>query len=397
MEQQKSMADAEIIIAVFGGGGAVGSCLIGLLQKWGNVSKIFCIDSNEKRTKNFIKNWDKVTFLKTDSNGYEKIVNSLWGCNLVVNAASSALNRWIMKIAWEIGAHYLDFASLQNDVAEQKSFNDRYRKKGISAWINWGIGPGLTNTIAAKLIRGLRDCVIKIWVAEQTDCDQLIFLWNPSLIVDEITSEMPAFSKNPHHVGQKRQPFSCPEFCFFPEPIGKIVCYNMNENEGLTLSDLENVKEIQVKSGGSDIEKLIALSAKIKKHQERKSMQKFLNSLPQTPNPQEINELMKKGFLRQGRIALVVEIEGIEPKTEEKILRHATWLSLALSDVPRGTTHISFNTAAVAFCAILQMLKMSQHGKLKPGVFAPEYLPTQAQDAILACVSQKTNPVHFEM
>jgi hypothetical protein len=42
------------------------------------------------------------------------------------------------------------------------------------------------------------------------------------------------------------------------------------------------------------------------------------------------------------------------------------------------------------------MFKMAKEEKLKPGVFAPEYLSTECQDAILACVSEKTNPVHFE-
>jgi saccharopine dehydrogenase-like NADP-dependent oxidoreductase len=389
----------DISVAVFGAGGAVGSIVTGLLQQSENVSRIFCVDNEIQRLQQSIASWGKIALIVTNGNNYDKLILALEKCFLIVNAANSKLNRWLMKIAWEIGANYLDFASFQNDVAEQKSFSDRFRKKGIAAWINWGVGPGLTNIIAATLIDGLKNCEIKIRVAEATKLaekdgtEPLIFLWNPELVIDEITSEIYAFSKDPNHARIKRKPFSGPEFYIFPPPIGKIVCYDMNENEVLTLQDEESVKGVEVKSGGPDIERLRQLSPKIHKYQKRNQLQKFLEKL-KTPSPKEIKKLLDDGILLDGRIAIAVEVEGENPETGKKIFRRATWTGLSLLQVPQGTTHINFNTAVIAFCAIQLMTELQN---LKPGVWAPEQLAPQHREAILQCAQAKTNPVLFQV
>jgi len=388
-EEELSSGKKGLKIAIFGGG-AVGSILIGLLQKIDAVSLIFCIDDNPGRAKKFIKDWTKVILIeidKTDENLYQKLVNALQGCFLVINAASSEINDMTMNVSLEIGAYYFDFASLRNDVPEQKSWHESFIKREIVGWINMGVGPGLTNLIAAKLIEGLTDCVIRIWTAEETDSKKLKVLWRRELLVDEMTSEIPCN-------GFSYEPFSSPEDYTFPPPIGKRQCVNINQNERLTLGRNPNVKEVYGKSGGSDIKKLKSLYPRALKSQKKKRIGKFINSLPQTPTPKEIESDIKRGILRNGWIAIAIEVDGLDPKTEKRKFRKATWMGFSLREVPCGTTHISYNTAIVAFCAILELINTE---KLEPGVWAPDQFPKDTREKILSCVEEKTHHIKYKM
>lgn len=385
-EEELSSGKKGLKIAIFGGG-AVGSILIEMLQKLDTISLIFCMDNNAKRAKCFIKTWTKVILIETDDNSYEKLIHALQGCFIVVNAASSEINDFVMQVALEIEAHYFDFASLRNDVSEQKNWHKSFVKKGIAGWINMGVGPGLTNLIAAKLIEELTDCIVRVWTAEHTDSEELEVLWKRELLVDEMTSKIPCN-------GFSYEPFSCPESYTFPAPIGKQTCVNMNQNERLTLLQNPDVRELYGKSGGSDIEKLRTLYPRATKSQKKKRLRKFINTLPQTPTPKQIDDKLKKGTLRNGWIAIAIEVDGLNVDTDGRESRKATWIGLSLREVPRGTTHINFNTSIVAFCAILEMINAE---KLEPGVWAPDQLPKETREKILSCVEQKTHPIKYKI
>jgi saccharopine dehydrogenase-like NADP-dependent oxidoreductase len=176
---------------------------------------------------------------------------------------------------------------------------------------------------------------------------------------------------------------------------------------------MPEVKEIFMRSGGSDIdslkelydknkEKLMKLrnrrpkKIKDKKHRPGKIVKpkkKPSYILPPTPTPRKIQELIKKGVLRKGEILVDVEVNGRNPETEEQVLKKASWSGLSLSKVPIGTTHISYNTALIAFCAIEQMIAAKS---LKPGVYAPEEISEEDREVIIRFIEEKTNPVHFE-
>jgi saccharopine dehydrogenase-like NADP-dependent oxidoreductase len=377
----------DLKIAIFGGG-AVGSILISFLHKLEAVSLIYCLDSNAKRAKEFIRDWAKLFLIEIKDNSQEKLIRMLEGCFLVINAATSEINDSVMGIALKTGAHYIDFASLSNDVPEQKSWHESFIRKGITGWINIGVGPGLTNLLAAKLIEGLNDCIVRIWTAEETDSKELTVLWKRELLVDEMLSEIPLVN------GFTREPFSAPEAYTFPPPIGKTFCVNINQNERLTLGLNPAVREVYGKSGGADIEKLKSLYPKVIKKQKRKGLTKFIKTLPQTPTPKELQEKMNKGIIRNGWISVAVEVDGLDPNTKEREFRKATWMGLSLKEVPRGTTHINFNTAVVAFCAAFQLINT---GTLPNGVWAPDQFPKEIRENILSCVGEKTHQIKYKI
>src|SRR4030042_3553333 len=390
----------DLKIAVFGAGGAVGSILASFLQQIEDVSQIICLDCNLERMFSFLKNRKKIIHVLTAEGTNEKLIRRLKDCFLIINAASSLLNKRIMKIALELGSNYLDFASFDNDnQAEQKSFHKRFKEKKIAGWINWGTGPGLTNLLVAKLIDGLTDCVVRIRVAEDTKLakqangqEPLIFLWNPQLLIDEITSPVYPFSKDPRRARIIREPFSGPEFCVFPYPIGKITCRHMNEKETITLKNMPDIPEADVKTGGDDLERLFKILPKIKKRIKKGQIKEYLKNI-KTPSPNEIKKMIQKGIILDGRVAILVEVDGQNPETEERIFKKATWMGLGLREVSHGTTHMNFNTALVALCAIRQIINSSGPA---PGVWAPEEISKTDREAILDCIQKKSNPVHFQ-
>jgi saccharopine dehydrogenase-like NADP-dependent oxidoreductase len=304
-----------------------------------------------------------------------------------------------MNAALAVGANYFDFASFDNKEAEQKTFHARFKKRNVAAWINCGIGPGLTNDLAVKLMKGLEECRIMIRVAEHTKLkkdengnEPLIFLWKPDLVVDEMTSPVYVTSKDPHRANIVREPFSGSEDCKFPYHIGTIKCRFMNENEDITLKYLPNFYEIDVKTGGDDVERLFNYLPKIKKKIAKGQIKKYLKEL-KTSSPDEIKRMLDDGTILNGHVAIIIEVKGKDAMTKKIIVQRATWMGLGIREVPRGTTHISYNTALIASFAIQKMIKSS---RLKPGIWAPEEIPETDREAILKQVDEKTNPVLYE-
>ncbi|MFH0852341.1 MAG: saccharopine dehydrogenase NADP-binding domain-containing protein [bacterium] len=376
-------------ITIFGLG-TTGTIVLFLLQKMGIFSQVICIDVNMKKAQNEISDWadwTKVLLIKASFPFDEKLTRRLQGSFVIINAASSTLNIPIMKLAWQIGAHYLDLSSLNNFVAEQLSFSERFIKNGLIALINAGLGPGLTNLMADALIRGLINCIVKIYVAETTDCDEDIFLWSIPLALDEGLSEVPHFGKAKAKE-KTRRPFSQQEFVNFPEPIGRIECGLVNENEGITMKDLPNIREIETKAGGSDIERLKSLLRTLLKRNTKNDtenrVKKLLSILPPPPPSKEVIGLIKQAALRESRVGIVVTVKGLNPATEKTEWRKIQWISPGLIDLQSifpGAIPLRWCTA---FMAVLFIERLLDSKLIQPGVWPPEKLPQEDQDIILA-------------
>jgi len=383
-------------IVVFGLG-TTGTIILFLLQKMGVFSQIICVDVNIKKVQDEISDWadwTKILLIKTSFPFDEKLVRKLQGPFAIINAASSTLNIPLMKLAWQINAHYLDLSSLNNFVAEQLSFSERFIKSGLIALINAGLGPGRTNLMAASLIRGLTDCIVRIYVAETTDCDEDIFLWSIPLALDEGLSEVPHFGKAKAKE-KTREPFSQQETIVFPEPIGKIACGIINENEGITMQDIANIRELETKAGGSDVERMKALLKTLLKRDNRNDIEnrikKLLSILPPPPMAKEVIDLIKEGSLRESRVGIVVTAKGLNPTTDKTEWRKNQWISpdlMNLQNIFPGAIPLRWCTA---FMAMLFIDRLFHSRLIRPGVWPPEKLPEEDQDIILARTENMLN------
>lgn len=386
-------------ITVFGIGGA-GSVFVMLLQKMGIFSEIICVDSNLQRAKQFIRHWENVKLISTKG---EKpwsrlaLLKKLEGSVAVINTATSEANADLMKTARLIKANYLDGASKGNQTAEQEAFHKGFEKDGRRALFNAAIAPGLTNLMAAELMEGLEQCEIRIFVAEHTETKKLIFLWSPALAIDEGLSPVYFFGNNkPTHYAP-RKPFSSPEKIRFPNPLGEVICYLVNENEGLTLQNLKNVKSVETKCGGADIERLISLVKKTQKRICQERLKKLLTLLPPTPTPKQVTEMLKSETIKDGQVGIIVEARGINPTTEELEERRATWKGVSLLEIQKlapGATHISYLTALLMFLFFKRMMLSKQ---IKPGVWPPEKIKKQDRILIFKELEEMKMPVHFQM
>jgi len=389
-----------IKIVVFGGAGSTGSTLIQMAQNAESISEIVCADRDLSKTDVFTEwaDWSKVSLWPIDFNIInEKQINALRGTSLVVNAATfvNRANIKIMKIAQRIGANYVGLGSENDEFPpEELSFHENFKKQHCIGMFNWGVGPGLTNLMARHLTEGLENCLIRIFVCEQTDTKEKdLFLWNIRSALNEATSPVPRFFERGNGNLELKQAFSEPEPYIFPG-IGRVTCYLANENEGVTLSTLRNVWRVQTKVGGSDVERLLLCIKSLKRILKLlpsnsppsladKKIKEFLSTLRQIPSPTEIIKLIAKGRLKESTVALAVEVRGQNPDTEEEIFRRANWVTPGLKKVQEkfpGKTPLQVATAFMAFRAIDRMYYSKS---ILPGVWPPEKLSKEDRDIIL--------------
>ncbi len=305
-----------------------------------------------------------------------------------------------MDLAFDLGADYGDLASFDNSAAEQLMFVPRFLKRNLKGLINFGIGPGLTNLMAAKLIRGLNECIVRIFVAEQTDCDNDISLWSPQLALDEAISPVPLFGNGYAGIKSNRKPFSISELYRFPEPIGQLLCYLLNENEGLTLQGLPNIRSVETKIGGSDIERLKKIADTYREKSKKKKGESFLKKISAffqpPPVPKQVIEMIKKGRLKESKIAVAIEVVGQEPKTYKKITRKAFWQSPDLAETQKeypGRTPVAVWTGKIAALAVERLIASKE---IKPGVWPPESLGKKDREYFFEELARLGAPVLFE-
>jgi saccharopine dehydrogenase-like NADP-dependent oxidoreductase len=91
---------------------------------------------------------------------FEEIVK---GHELLVNAATPRLNKFLMDICLKHGLNYIDLAS--DDLRQQLSQHTRWRRKGLKALICFGEDPGLSN-IYVKLAAGRLKNIVAVKVRD---------------------------------------------------------------------------------------------------------------------------------------------------------------------------------------------------------------------------------------
>ena len=85
---------------------------------------------------------------KLDCSHQKAAIEAFTGYDVVVNCAFTPGGYLATtKAALEAGANYLDLTSL-GEQPEQLKLSDEFEKKGITAILNMGTGPGLTNIMA---------------------------------------------------------------------------------------------------------------------------------------------------------------------------------------------------------------------------------------------------------
>ena len=357
------------------GAGATGSLIARLLVRQGH--QVTCGDRDPDRARRFLGRKSGIPIQKVNARNLRSIVKAARNSHLIVNASPAVFNRTVLRAALRVCAHSLDTASHLSSTpfkAEQLAFETRFRAKRRAAVINAGVAPGLTNLLVARsadILNGVDSVHIRLF--ESTDSDEAVSQWSHDAAFDEAVSRPRIYRQGRFHFGKR---FGERELFRFPPPIGRVGVVLAAQDEVATLPRVLKLRELDVKIGGSDFERLRRWYRQGKL---RRSHGPAANRFPQTPTPRQVARLVAHGVLYRARFAAAVVARG------QKNGRHAVirWDASfpTLREMRRREVHASPIAWATAHLAALFVKHFPRNA---PGIHPPEALPAATRQAILA-------------
>lgn len=357
------------------GVGATGSLIARLLVRQGH--QVTCGDRDPERARRFLGKKSQVPIRPVNARNLWSIAKAARGSHLIVNAGPAVLNKIVLRAALRLRAHYLDMASHQTDTpfqAEQLRFNKQFLAKNRTAVINAGVAPGLTNLLAARSA-DLLDAIeaVHIRLYESTGSHEPVSQWSSDAAFDEAVSRPPVYRQGRFRFGKR---FGEREVFRFPPPIGPVGVMLAAQDEVVTLPRELGMREIDVKIGGNDFERLRRLYRQGKL---RKSHGPGAKRFPQTPTPRQMARLLARGALYHASFAAAVVARGRKGERHAMIRWDAGFPTL------RQIRRREVYTSPIAWAtAHLAALFVKHFPRELPGVHPPEALPAKTRQAILS-------------
>jgi hypothetical protein len=360
------------------GAGATGSLLAQLLERQGHT--VWCGDRDPERGRRFLGKRSTIAVTKVNARNLHGIVRAARGCNLIVNASASVFNQIVMRAALRLRSHYVDLSShlTRNPFkAEQFAFTKQFEGKNRTALINAGAAPGLTNLLAKRATEMLDEVEsVQIRLYESAESDDPISQWSPEVTFDEAISSPRVYRDGKFRM-EKR--FAELEKFRFPDPIGNANVVLAAQDEVATIPYLIPLKNMDVKIGGNEFDRLRRW---YKQGKLSKSRGIVRQRFPQTSSPRMIARLIRQGILQNARFAAAVLVRGMKRgrQDDEYLMVRTDCNFPTLYQIRQQglyTTPVAYATAHVAALFI----------KFFPrditGVFAPEALPLETRRAII--------------
>ncbi|HUI74478.1 MAG TPA: saccharopine dehydrogenase NADP-binding domain-containing protein [Candidatus Acidoferrum sp.] len=361
------------------GAGATGSLLAQLLDRQGHT--VWCGDRDPERARRFLGKRSPIPITKVNARNLRGIVRAAKGSQLIVNASASVFNEIVLRAALRLRAHYLDLSSqlTKNPFKpEQLRYAKRFEEKKRAAVIDAGAAPGLTNLLvkrAADLLDRVEAVHIRLY--ECSESEDPISQWSPEVSFDEAVSR-PRIYRNGKFQLAKR--FSEVEKFRFMEPIGTVNVVLAAQDEVATLPRFIPMRELEVKIGGNEIDRLRRWHRQGKLS---KSRGMAMHRFPATFSPRKIAKLIRSGILQNARFAAAVLVRGVKHgrKSDQSLQVRSDVLFPSLYQIRqqgRFATPVAYATAHVA------ALFVKHFPRDLAGVHPPEALPLEARRAILA-------------
>ncbi len=361
------------------GAGATGSLLAQLLERQGHM--VWCGDRDPERARRFLGKKSTIAVTEVNARNLRGIVRAAKGCQLIVNASASVFNEIVLRAALRLRAHYMDLSShlTRNPFkAEQFQYAKKFEEKNRVALINTGAAPGLTDLLvkrAADLLDEIEAVHIRLY--ESTESDDPISQWSPEVSFDEAISHPRVYRNGKFRLGKR---FSEVEKFRFIDPIGTVSVVLAAQDEVATLPRVIPMRELDVKIGGNEIDRLRRWH---RLGQLSKSRGMLRRHFPQTSSPRMIAKLIRQGILQNARFASAVLVRGIKKgkKEDQFVLIRSDCMFPTLYQIRRQgrfTTPVAYATAHIA------ALFVKFFPRDLAGVFAPEMLPVETRRAILA-------------
>jgi saccharopine dehydrogenase (NAD+, L-lysine forming) len=357
------------------GTGATGSLLAHSLVRQGH--KVICGDRDPERARLFLGKRSPIPIRAVNARNLWAIVREARGSQLIINASAAVFNEIAMRAALRLRAHYLDMSShLQRNPfkAEQLRYEKRFEQKRRTAVINSGVAPGLTNLLArrgAEMLDTLDHVHIRLY--QSTESDDPISQWSATGSFDEATARPRIVHGGKFKLGKR---FGEPEKFRFAQPIGETTVMLAAQDEVGTIPYFIPLKEMNVKIGGNEMERLRRWYRQGKLFKSGGIVHK---RFPKTLTPRRVAKLIKGGSLQNARFAAAVIVTGMKKDQPLEIRWDCQFPSLyQIRMWGLAVTPIAYATAMMA------SLFVRYFPKDEWGVFPPENLPTETRQAILA-------------
>ena len=367
------------------GAGATGSLLAQLLERQGHT--VWCGDRDPERARRFLGKRSTIPVAEVNARNLRGIAKAAKGCQLIVNASASVFNEIVLRAALRLRAHYLDLSSHLTRhpfKAEQFRYVRKFEEKNRVALINAGAAPGLTNLLVKRAADALDEVhAVHIYLYESSESDDPISQWSPEVSFDEAVSHPRIYRKGKFQLGKR---FSEVERFRFADPVGTVRVVLAAQDEVGTLPHFINLRDLDVKIGGNEIDRLRRWHKQGKLSKSRGlARQRF----PQTFSPRKIASLIRQGILQNARFAAAVLVEGVKRGVKEDqylvVRSDCTFPTLyQIRQQGRLTTPVAFATAHIA------ALFLKFFPRDLAGVFAPEMLPPETRRAILAGIRKSS-------
>ncbi|MBI3485196.1 MAG: saccharopine dehydrogenase NADP-binding domain-containing protein [Acidobacteria bacterium] len=357
------------------GAGVTGSLLAQLLARQGHT--VVCGDRDAERARRFLGKKSAIPVVEVNARNLWGIVKAARRSQLLVNASPAVFNEIVLRAALRLRCHYLDMSShlvRQPFKAEQLRYAKRFEAKKRAAVINAGAAPGLTNLLVARAAEML-DAVeaVHIRLYESTEGDDPISQWSAEASFDEAVSRPRVYRAGRFHLGKR---FDEREVFRFPPPVGEAGVVLAAQDEVGTLPYFIAMREMDVKIGGNEIDRLRRWYKQGKLSRSRGLVTK---RFPKTPTPRLVARMIRRGVLQNARFAAAVLVRGVKKEQPVLIRWDAEFPSL-YQIRQRG----SFSTPVAWATAHLASLFVKHFPRDAAGVFPPEALPAEIRQKILA-------------
>jgi NAD(P)-dependent dehydrogenase (short-subunit alcohol dehydrogenase family) len=356
------------------GAGASGSYLAQLLARQGH--HVTCGDRDPERAQRFLGKKNRLPVVQANARNVRSVVRAARGCHLLVNASPAKFNESALRAALRLRAHYLDLSAhmVRNPFkAEQFAYARRFADKRRAAVINAGIAPGLTNLLVARSAELLDQLdTVHIRLYESTDGDAPVSQWSAEGTFDEAVSHPRVFRNGRFHLAKR---FSERERFRFPAPIGEVNVVLAAQDEVGTLPYTLQLKQLDVKIGGNEIDRLRRWHRQGKLHRSRGLV---AARFPHTLTPRQVARLIRGGKLQNARFAAAVIAHGTRKDRPLEIRWDVTFPTLyQIRMLGLGVTPITYGAAQMAALFVRYFPRELR------GVFAPESLPSAIRQEVL--------------
>jgi saccharopine dehydrogenase (NAD+, L-lysine forming) len=355
------------------GTGATGSYLAHLLTRQGH--QVTCGDRDLDRARRFLGKKSTIPVVQVNARNLWGIVRAAKGSQLLVNASASVFNEIVLRAALRLRAHYTDLSAhlTRNPFkAEQIRFDERFQKKNRVALITTGAAPGLTNLLVARAAE-LMDSVDAVYIRlyESVESDDPVSQWSAEVSFDEAIS-LPRIVRNGRFKYGKR--FGEPEKFRFPPPISETTVVLAAQDEVGTVPYFLKLKEMDVKIGGNEIDRLRRWYRQGKLS---KSRGLVASRFPKTLSPRQVARLIRQRKLQNARFAAAVIVRGIKQDRPMEVRYDALFPSLyQIRQRGLAISPVSYATAQMASLFIKHFPRDSA------GVFPPGAIPLEDRQAI---------------